>query len=541
MKTYLEKIIQARLAELNWSVDDLRLTRPKKAENGDWSTNVALGLARQARLAPMKIAKTILSGVKFDPKIVDRYEIAPPGFINFYQATSFLARQIRRIVTQDWNFGRNEIGTGQKAQVEFVSANPTGPLTVGHGRQTVLGDTIANILEWSGYDVTREYYFNNAGRQMRLLGESLRARYLSLKGEKTALPEAGYQGQYLIDIAQSLLNKQPNLTAETELKIFREFAETRIFGIIKQTLGRMGVIHDVFYNENRLYDAGKIEEVLQLLRDKGLVYEKEGATWFKSTTLGHEQDRVLVKSTGEPTYRLPDIAYHREKFRRGFDLMVDVFGADHQDTYPDVLAALKALGFDIEKVKVVIHQFVTLMRGQQVVKMSTRKAEFVTLDELLDEAGVDVVRYFYIMRGANSHLNFDLELAKRQTEENPVFYLQYAHARIASIFRKAAERGIPFNDEPDLNKLNEPETLALINEMLLFPEVVERCERLLEIHQLPGYLYSLATALHKFYTEQRVISDDIPLSQARLYLLQAVRITLRNGLSILGVSVPDRM
>ena len=245
---------------------------------------------------------------------------------------------------------------------------------------------------------------------MRLLGESLRARYLALKGEKTALPEDGYQGQYLINIAQSLLNEQPNLTAETELKIFREYAETGIFDIIKQTLSRMGVMHDVFYNENRLYDAGKIEEVLQLLRAKGLVYEKEGAIWFKTTELGNEQDRVLVKSTGEPTYRLPDIAYHREKFRRGFDLIVDVFGADHQDTYPDVLAALKALGFDTEKVKVVIHQFVTLMRGDQVVKMSTRKAEFVTLDELLDEVGVDVVRYFYIMRGANSHLNFDLEL-----------------------------------------------------------------------------------------------------------------------------------
>jgi len=325
------------------------------------------------------------------------------------------------------------------------------------------------------------------------------------------------------------------------LKVFKEYAETGIFQIIKDTLARMGIIHDVFYNENSLYDDGKIEEVLSLLRQKNLVYEGDGATWFKTTGLGFDQDRVLVKSTGEPTYRLPDMAYHREKFKRGFDLIVDVFGADHQDTYPDVLAALNVMGFDTEKVKVVIHQFVTLMRGDEVVKMSTRKAEFVTLDELLDEVGVDVVRYFYIMRSANSHLNFDLDLAKRQTEENPVFYLQYAHARIASILRKAEERGITFDETVDLSLLSEPETLALINEMLTFPEMIVRCLRTLEIHHLPTYLYSLATALHKFYTEQRVISENIPLSQARLFLLKAVKLTLRNGLEVLGISVPERM
>jgi len=541
MKNYLEKKIAARLEELNWPASDLQLSRPKKAENGDWSTSVAMGLARVARQAPLKIAETILTGIDFDPHIVSRYEIAPPGFINFFQAPDFLAHQIRQIVDLDHQYGRNEIGKDLKAQVEFVSANPTGPLTVGHGRQSVLGDTLASILEWSGYEVTREYYFNNAGRQMRKLGESLRARYLTLKGEPTELPEDGYQGAYLIEIARELLVQKPELSDTTDLKVFKEYAETGIFQIIKDTLARMGIIHDVFYNENSLYDDGKIEEVLSLLRQKNLVYEGDGATWFKTTGLGFDQDRVLVKSTGEPTYRLPDMAYHREKFKRGFDLIVDVFGADHQDTYPDVLAALNVMGFDTEKVKVVIHQFVTLMRGDEVVKMSTRKAEFVTLDELLDEVGVDVVRYFYIMRSANSHLNFDLDLAKRQTEENPVFYLQYAHARIASILRKAEERGITFDETVDLSLLSEPETLALINEMLTFPEMIVRCLRTLEIHHLPTYLYSLATALHKFYTEQRVISENIPLSQARLFLLKAVKLTLRNGLEVLGISVPERM
>ncbi|MCF7801500.1 MAG: arginine--tRNA ligase [Candidatus Marinimicrobia bacterium] len=541
MKNYLEEQLKKRLTELGWPVDDLQFSRPKKADNGDWSTNIAMALARVVRQAPLQIAHTMMDELSLDPEIVDRYDIVAPGFVNFFQSPDYLAHQIRQIVTQDTRYGRNNSGAGQKAQVEFVSANPTGPLTVGHGRQTVLGDTIANILDWSGYEVVREYYFNNAGRQMRKLGESLRARYLTLKGLPTELPEDGYQGEYLVDIARDLLDKQPDLTVDTELSVFKEYAEAGIFQIIKGTLARMGVTHDVFYNENTLYESGKVEEVLDELRRKDLVYEKDGATWFKTTALDFEQDRVLVKSTGEPTYRLPDMAYHREKFRRGFNFIVDVFGADHQDTYPDVLAALKVMGFDTSKVHVVIHQFVTLMRGDEVVKMSTRKAEFVTLDELLDEVGVDVVRYFYIMRGAGSHLNFDLDLAKRQTEENPVFYLQYAHARIASIFRKAEERGIEFDAHAGLKKLNEPETLALINELLTFPEVVERCLRTLAVHHLPNYLYSLATALHKFYTEHRVISDDVTLSQARLLLLKAVKIALRNGLQILGVTAPERM
>jgi len=543
MHDYLKNQLTARLEALGWPSDRLQLSRPKKAENGDWATNIAMALARDLKRAPMQIAGELMEGLVLDPSVVEKHEILNPGFINFFQSADYLTSQVKHILTNQDDYGKNSSGKGKTAQVEFVSANPTGPLTVGHGRQTVLGDTLANILTWSGYEVTREYYFNNAGRQMRLLGESLKARYLELKGEATSLPDGGYEGEYLIDVARALMAEQPELTTETDVDLFKSFAESSIFDIIKSSLERIGVVHDVFYNERSLYEAGKIDEVLALLQEKGLLYEKDGATWFKTTELGVEQDRVLVKSSGEPTYRLPDIAYHREKVARGFDLVVDIFGADHIDAYPDVLSALKVMGLKHEHIQVVIHQFVTLLRSGEVVKMSTRKANFVTLDELIDEVGADVVRYFYIMRSASSHLNFDLDLAKRQTEENPVFYLQYAHARISSIFRRAAERGLEADTETaDLSLLNEEFTVALINKTLEFPEIIDHCRRSLEVHHLPGYLYDLATALHKFYTEYKVIDLENPdLSRARLALLKAVQVTLRNGLRVLGITAPDQM
>jgi len=543
MQEYLKQQLSARLEQLGWSPERLQFSRPKNTENGDWSTNIAMALARDLKRAPLQIAAELMDQLELDPDVVDKFEIVTPGFINFFQSANYLTSRLRYIVESGEAYGRNYAGAGKTAQVEFVSANPTGPLTVGHGRQTVLGDTLANILNWSGYEVTREYYFNNAGRQMRLLGESLKARYLELKGQSVPLPDGGYEGEYLIDIARKLLAEQPDLDSDTEVAPFKEFAEKSIFTIIKTSLERIGVVHDVFYNERSLYKTGKIDEVLALLREKGMIYEKDGATWFKTSALGIEQDRVLVKSSGEPTYRLPDIAYHREKIARGFDLIVDVFGADHIDAYPDVLSALKVMGLKNDHIHVVIHQFVTLLHSGEMVKMSTRKANFVTLDELIDEVGADVVRYFYIMRSASSHLNFDLDLAKRQTEENPVFYLQYAHARISSIFRRAQERGLVADSgSADLSLLNEEFTVALINEALAFPGVISHCLKTLEVHHLPNYLYNLASALHKFYTEYKVIDLEQPeLSQARLALLKAIQITLRNGLRILGINAPDQM
>ena len=543
MFEYLTSQLTARLEQLSWPTERLQLSRPKKAENGDWASNIAMALARDLKRAPMQIAEELMDGLELDPTIVEKFQILNPGFINFFQSPEYLTSQIKKILTEKDEYGKSDFGNGKTAQVEFVSANPTGPLTVGHGRQTVLGDTLANVLTWSGYDVTREYYFNNAGRQMRLLGESLKARYLELKGESITLPDGGYEGEYLIDVAKDLMSEQPGLTADDEIDIFKTYAEESIFAIIKSSLERIGVIHDVFYNERSLYEAGKIDEVLDILREKGLLYDKDGAVWFKTSELGIEQDRVLVKSSGEPTYRLPDIAYHREKVARGFDLVVDIFGADHIDAYPDVLTALKVMGLKHEHIEVVIHQFVTLLRSGEVVKMSTRKANFVTLDELIDEVGADVVRYFYIMRSASSHLNFDLDLAKRQTDENPVFYLQYAHARISSIFRRAQERGLSSDTEnADLSLLDEEFTVALINKMLEFPEVIDHCRRALEVHHLPSYLFELATSLHKFYTEYKVIDLENPeLSKARLALLKAVQVTLRNGLRILGITAPEQM
>jgi arginyl-tRNA synthetase len=543
MFDYLTTQLTVRLDQLGWPADRLQFSRPKKAENGDWATNIAMSLARDLKRAPMQIAEELMNDLKLDSDIVEKFEILNPGFINFFQSPKYLAAQVKNILRDKDVYGKGNFGLGKTAQVEFVSANPTGPLTVGHGRQTVLGDTLANILTWSGYDVTREYYFNNAGRQMRLLGESLKARYLELKGESITLPDGGYEGAYLIDVARNLMSAEPDLTVDDDVDIFKSYAEKSIFDIIKTSLERIGVVHDVFYNERSLYEAGKIDEVLHILREKGLLYDQDGAVWFKTSALGIEQDRVLVKSSGEPTYRLPDIAYHREKIARGFDLVVDIFGADHIDAYPDVLTALKVMGLQHEHIQVVIHQFVTLLRGGEVVKMSTRKANFVTLDELIDEVGSDVVRYFYIMRSASSHLNFDLDLAKRQTEENPVFYLQYAHARISSIFRRAQERGLASDTEnADLSLLNEEFTVALINKTLEFPEVIDHCRRALEVHHLPGYLFELATALHKFYTEYKVIDLEAPeLSRARLALLEAVQITLRNGLRILGITAPEQM
>ncbi len=539
---YLEKVLARRLRELGVGDVPVQLSKPKRTANGDWSTNLAMRLAGKLHRAPLEIAGELIKDLELDPEIIQNVETIPPGFINFFQNPRYLANQLLAVLQAEDGYGKNQAGLGKTAQVEFVSANPTGPLTVGHGRQTVLGDTLANILEWSGYEVTREYYFNNAGRQMRLLGESLRARYLELKGIPSPIPEGGYQGSYIIDIAKDLMLESPDLSAETSTDVFKEYAEKAIFAIIRDSLQRLGVHHDVFYNERTLYEKGFIEDVLNQLRRKKLVYEHDGATWFKTSSLGAEQDRVLVKSTGEPTYRLPDIAYHREKIRRGFDLVVDIFGADHIDAYPDVLSALRALGLSTDHIHVVIHQFVTLLRQGQIVKMSTRKADFVTLDELVDEVGADVVRYFYIMRSASSHLNFDLDLAKRQTDENPVFYLQYAHARIASIFRRAEEVGLKWSEEADLARLGEAETLVLISRVLELPSIIENCRDQLEVHHLPNYLYELATALHKFYTEYKVVDPEAPaLSSARLTLLCAVQIALRNGLHILGISAPDRM
>ena len=551
MISYLEDQIKKALAVLKYG-DGINPTfdQPKLEEHGDLTTNIAMVLAKALGKKPRALAEEIVHALKLDPARVARVEIAGPGFINFWFAESYYTGSLRTVFEQAKSFGRSEIGKGKKTQVEFVSANPTGPLSVGHGRQAAIGDTLANLLEWTGHSVTREYYYNNAGRQMRKLAESTLARYRQLFDPGAPFPEDGYQGGYIREIAEDLKKTKGDsllrLPAEEALADSQQVSETTLFDAIKSVLLRMGVKFDVFFNEDSLYKDGTINDVVAEFRSKGLAYDKDGAVWLKTTAMGLDQDRVIIKSTGEPTYRLPDIAYHREKFRRGFDLIVDVFGADHIATIPDVLAGIKALGYDPDKVKVVIHQFVTLLRDGEQVKMSKRAANFVTLDELIEEVGPDAVRFFFVMRSISSHLEFDLNLAKEQSEKNPVYYLQYAHARIASILRFAESEGVLEGGPEKLATANvgllkEPSELALVKLLLGFPDVVIGTSQSLEPHRLPVYLGDVATAFHKFYHDHRVVIPERDLSLARLALCWAAKIVLGNGLKILGISAPEQM
>lgn len=541
-ESYLTNEIERYLKEKNIDNVSFKFEKPKQKQFGDLSTNIAMQLATILKSNPGQIAAELKDSIRLDPDYVSRIEIAGPGFLNFFLSDTSIYNQLSSIINAKDRFGRSDIGKGIKTQVEFISANPTGPLTIGHGRQAVLGDTIARLLETIGYNVTREYYFNNAGRQMRILGKSIRFRYLQLLGEIIDFPDDHYQGDYIIDIARKIFDDKGHaFKYSTDIEYFKDMAEQEVFKDIKNTISRLKFHMDVFYNEKSLYDDGKIDEVLSILKEKDLVEKRDGATWFLTSKLGKEQDRVIIKSTGEPTYRLPDIAYHREKLNRGFQLIVDIFGADHIDTYPDVLLAVESMGYDVSVIKVLIHQFVTLTEGTEKVKMSTRKANFVTLDELMDEVGEDVTRFFFLMRHMNSHLNFDLTLAKTQSDENPVFYVQYAHARICSIIRFGEEKGIRFDQDPNLTLLETEEELDLIKHLLDYPKIIEASALNFEPHRLVHYLIDTATFFHKFYTICRVISDDTKLTQSRLALCQATKIVLKNGCQVLSINSPEKM
>jgi arginyl-tRNA synthetase len=552
MKHYLIQPFTAALQSIE-APASVRLTfeKPKEDGHGDLTTNVAMLLGKALGKNPRNLAQEIVSHLNVNADFVSKVEVAGPGFINVKFADIFFTRQIGSILNKGDSFGRSSAGGGRKTQVEFVSANPTGPLSVGHGRQAAIGDTIANLLQWTGHKVTREYYYNNAGRQMRVLAESAYARYRQQFDESYPFPEDGYQGDYIRNIAQKLKERSGNtlvsMEKELALKECKVFAEQSLFTDIKSVLSALGVHHDVFFNEDSLYASGALNEVVEEFRAKGLAYDKDGAVWFKTTALGLDQDRVIIKSTGEPTYRLPDIAYHRDKFRRGFELIVDIFGADHIATIPDVLAGVRALGYDPEKVKVVIHQFVTLLKNGEQVKMSKRLANFVTLQELIDEVGVDAVRFFFLMRSVSSHLEFDLDLAKEQSEKNPVYYVQYAHARIASILRFATEQGVfKAGDVQDFEGidyklLSGTSEVALAKMLLEFPEVVESTCFAFEPHRLTTYLHEVATAFHRFYHDHRVVIPEKELSKARSALSYSTQIVLANGFKILGISAPQKM
>ncbi len=547
LKEVLDRCFAAGVKEGIWPAEaaDYTIEKPKHEGLGDFSTNLAMVAAGRVRKNPRELAGRLREMLNKECDLIDKIEIAGPGFVNFFLKNEVWQGVLPDICRRDKDYGPEAAGAGKKVLVEFVSANPTGPLSIGHGRQAVLGDAICRLLSAVGFEVSREYYYNDAGRQMRVLAGSLRARYLELSGVPCELPEDGYQGEYIYDIARDLLSEVgDSLRNSDDLAPFQKRAEQAIFKDINGTLERLGIKFDNYYNEHTLYDDGHIDDVVAKLRAQGLVYEKDGAVWFKTTNFGLEKDRVIIKSSGEPTYRLPDIAYHREKFRRGYDWLVDIFGADHIATVPDVMAGIKALGYDPDMVTVVLHQFVTLMRDGKQVKMSTRKATFVTVDELLDEVGVDVARFFFLMRKADSQLEFDLDLATRQSQENPVYYVQYAHARLTSIMKQAVEKGVAAGElsEARLGLLVQPEELELLRTMAAYPGLVQKAAVDLAPHRLVFYLQELAAAFHSYYNKHRIISaEEVELSRARLWLAHGLRIVLYNGLTLIGVRAPEAM
>ena len=547
----LTGIIDELLAEADAAAGNKivpQLTVPKDKSHGDFATNAAMVIAKRINKNPRETAEIIKE--KLNEKLVGTAsaEIAGPGFINFKLSGDAGAEIFKQLFIKGEEIGFSDSATGKKVNVEYVSANPTGPLSVGHGRNAAVGDVVASLYEAVGYDVTREYYFNDAGNQMTVLANSVKTRYLQLLGIDAKLDENAYQGEYIIDVAKTIYEEHgDSLKETTELDLFKKYAVDAMFDMIKKSLEKMRVKHDVYFNERSLYADGKIEETLKKIASLGLSYEKDGAVWFKAEQFGAEKDRVLVKSNGEPTYRLPDIAYHVEKMKRGYDLIVDIFGADHQAQYPDVIACLKAMGFDAEKIKVVIYQFVTIVQNGEAVKMSTRKANYITLDELIDDVGVDATRYFFVMRRLGSHLEFDIELARKHSLDNPVFYVQYAHARISSIFRHAAEKKPEIslekiraeNIKPEL--LNEQEEQDLISHIAQFDELILTAAKTCEPHRLTGYLEKLAELFHRYYNLHHVVVDDDKLTLARLALVIMTQRVIRNGLQILGVSAPEKM
>jgi arginyl-tRNA synthetase len=559
MKSYLEEALHAVLQDMGVDVSDVTYVweRPNNPAHGDLSTNISMQLARTLRRAPRQIAEEIVQRLQdrpLDPVRIAGLEVAGPGFINIKFNAQSVVAHVQDIRSADAAYGTRDTHSGKTAMVEYVSANPTGPLTVGHGRNAVLGDAIASLLASQGYAVTREYYFNDAGRQMRILGESVRARYVArvepghpskvLDDGTTvpaSFPDDGYLGDYIDEIAAHIEATEGEAWIDAPVDQFKRVAEQHIFEIIRSTMERLGIHMDTYFNEHTLYTSGAIDRTLNALREAGYAYEAEGAVWFKTTAFGKEKDTVLVKRTGEPTYRLPDIAYHAEKIERGFDTIVDIFGADHIATYPDVLSGLSVMGYDRDRIDVVIYQFVTLVRGGEPVKMSTRKATYVTLDELMDEVGEDVTRFFFLMRSPNTHLEFDLDLAREAGEKNPVFYLQYAHARICSILRKTAETGLIPSDSADLSYLTEGVELDLVKVLAQYPDAVTHAATLKEPHRVATYLREVAVAFSQFYAQCRILGEEEALSTARLTLADATRITLRNGLTLLGISVPEHM
>ncbi len=544
----IQSLEQARsLGELDFqNLPAFEVEAPKQEEHGDLATNLAMVLAKPARMAPRKIAEIIHKNLTAPEGMLSKVEIAGPGFINFFIEDSFWHQVLQEIRSLGRDYGNCDLGRGQKVQVEFVSANPTGPLHIGHGRGAALGDALANLLAAAGYEVVREYYINDVGNQINTLGKSLYFRVRELQGEKIEFPEDGYQGDYMKDLARDYLaagNPPPAVTpTEEEIITLGRYAGDTILAGIKQDLEDFGVSFDRWFSETNLYDQGLVEQSFAFLKEKGFLYEQDGALWFKSTAFGDDKDRVVRRSTGVTTYFASDIAYHFYKFQQKYDLVVDIWGADHHGYVSRLQAAVEALGCP-GQLKVILVQLVSLLRHGEPVAMTTRGGTFVTLREVLDEVGKDAARFIFLTRRPDSQLDFDLELAKTQSPENPVYYVQYAHARLASVFRQAAAQNLQVPEPgPDVYPLMQlPEELALLKMLANYPELVAAAARNLEPHRITYFLTELASQLHSYYYKHRFISEDADLSRARLCLVQAVQSVLAHGLRLLGVAAPETM
>lgn len=538
-------VLKAELATEE-QIPDVVLETPKEKVHGDYSTNMAMQLARVAKKAPRVIAEALLANIDRSKASIEKIEIAGPGFINFYMNNSYLTELIPTVLNAGEKYGETTVGGGQKIQVEFVSANPTGDLHLGHARGAAVGDSLCNILDKAGYDVSREYYINDAGNQINNLALSVEARYFQALGLEKEMPEGGYHGADIIGIGKTLAeefgDKYVNVSDEERYEFFREYGLKYEMAKLKQDLEDFRVRFDVWFSETSLYKNGKIDEALKALRASGYVYEEDGATWLRSTDLGDDKDRVLIKQDGTYTYLTPDIAYHKDKLGRGFEKLINIWGADHHGYIPRMKAAIQALGYDREALEVEIIQLVHLYKDGEKMKMSKRTGKAVTMRDLVDEVGLDATRYFFAMRSSDTHMDFDLDLAVSESNENPVYYAHYAHARISSILRSGEEQGVRVDAEADFSLVSSEKEMDLLKKIGEFPAAVGEAALKRVPHRITNYIFELASTFHSFYNAEKVLDpDNAERTKARLALVRTVQITLRNALALIGVSAPEKM
>lgn len=538
-------ILEANLAE-EAQIPSIVLEKPKEKSHGDFAANIAMQLARVAKMPPRKIAEKIVEKINTEQANIESIEIAGPGFINFFMKQDFLSNVIGTILDQEKNYGKTDAGKNKRVQVEFVSVNPTGDLHLGHARGAAFGDVLCNVFETAGYDVEREYYINDAGNQIDQLAVSIEARYFQALGKESDMPEDGYYGEDIIEVGKQLAEQYKDEWVEKDreerLAFFRDYGLQYELGKIKQDLDAFGVYFDNWFSEMSLYKNDKIKETLEQLDQKGYIYEDEGATWFRSTDFGDDKDRVLIKRDGSYTYLTPDIAYHKDKLERGFDKVINIWGADHHGYVNRMSAAIQALGYSTEKFGVNIIQLVNLFENGEKVRMSKRTGKAVALRELMDDVGVDAVRYFFTMRSNDSQLDFDIDLARSKSNENPVFYVQYAHARICTMLVQAEEKGFNIQKEFDVSLLTTDKEMDLLKHLAEFPQMIAEAAKREAPYRVTQYVYDLASYLHSFYNAEKVIDEqNEAVTKARIALMKAVQITIANALRILGISAPQKM